>query len=390
MMTVDTPLAQRLGRIITSVILCLLFIVIIAINILPFFDGKNDLMDFGSFYASGLKLQAGQNPYDPNSEYIFDISFAQVGAGGKMINLNPPISAIIFQFISKFEPHQAMTAWQILSAVLYLIVVWILITAYKSNVRPGIVIWALTLAGLWHTLVLGQIYILLLFFTALGWVFLQREKYILAGIAIGLLIAIKPNFIIWPLFLLISGYSLTFALSIISSLITSLIPIVFFGTKIYTQWLEASVLRPETLRMPGNNSLLGLTARFHSVGLGIAISILLVLALLALSRFKSPSNMGRLEYLSALGIIASLLASPISWTGYTILLLPIYFSLKKWTWPVIVSAAILSIPFAIVLQLFQNSFLNFVILGWLYGWGILLLLGDIVRNTIMTKSIQTS
>ena len=75
-----------------------------------------------------------------------------------------------------------------------------------------------------------------------------------------------------------------------------------------------------------------------------------------------------------------LLASPISWTGYTIFLLPIFFSLKKWTVPAIISAAILSIPFAIVLQLFQTSFVNFVIFGWLYGWGILLLLGDVVEK----------
>jgi len=382
MKTNDGSFIRKLGRIITLVILCLVFIINITINVLPFFDGKNDLMDFGSFYAAGLKLQNGENPYDPNSEYIFDIFFSRVGAGGKMMNLNPPISALIFQFLLKFEPHQAMVVWQIISAVLYLIVVWILITSYKSNIRPGIVIWALTLAGFWHTLVLGQIYILLLFFTTLGWVFLQREKYILAGAAIGMIVAIKPNFVIWPLFLLVSGYSLTFAISIISSLIISLIPIAFWGTKIYTQWLEASSLRPETLMMPGNNSLLGLTARFHSIGLGIAISIILVFALLALSRLKSQNHMERPEYISALGIIASLLASPISWTGYTILLLPIYFSLKKWTWPVIASAVILSIPFAIVLQLFQNSFLNFVILGWLYGWGIILLLGVIVINTM--------
>jgi hypothetical protein len=347
-------------------------------------------MDFGSFYASGLKLQNGENPYDPNSEYIFDISFARVGAGGRMMNLNPPISALIFQFLLKFDPHQALVVWQIISAILYLIVVWILITSYKSNIRPAVILWALTLAGFWHTLVLGQIYILLLLFTALGWVFLQKEKYILAGVAIGLLIAMKPNFIIWPLFLLISGYSLTFAISVISSLVVSLIPIAFHGTEIYTQWLEASSLRPETLIMPGNNSILGLSARFHSITLGIVISIILVLVLLALSRLKSPKDMERSEYISTLGIIASLLASPISWTGYTILLLPIYFSLKKWTFPVIASAIILSIPFAIVLRLFQNSFMNFVILGWLYGWGILLLLGYVVRNTMMTKSIQTS
>ncbi len=390
MKTNDSSWTQKVGRIITLVILCLLLIMTVTINVLPFFDGKNDLMDFGSFYTSGLKLQNGENPYDPNSEYIFDISFARVDAGGKMINLNPPISAMVFQFISKFEPHQAMTIWQILSAGIYLVVVWILVTSYRSNVRPGLVIWALTLAGFWHTLVLGQIYTLLLLFTALGWIFLEREKYIAAGVAIGLMIAIKPNFIIWPLFLLISGYTLTSAISVISSLVISVIPMAFYGTKIYSQWLAASSLQIETLRMPGNSSILGLSARFDNIPLGIGISLLLLIALLALSRLKSPYHMDRSEYVSALGIIGSLLASPISWTGYTILLLPIYFSLKKWTFPVIASAVILSIPFAIVLQFFQNSFTNFVILGWLYGWGILLLLGDVVTNTMMTKSIQTS
>ena len=58
-------------------------------------------------------------------------------------------------------------------------------------------------------------------------------------------------------------------------------------------------------------------------------------------------------------------------------MLPVFFSLKKWTIPVTISAAILSIPFAIVLQLFQTSFINFVLFGWLYGWAILLLLGSL-------------
>jgi hypothetical protein len=100
--------------------------------------------------------------------------------------------------------------------------------------------------------------------------------------------------------------------------------------------------------------------------------------------------MERSEYVSALGIIGSLLASPISWTGYTILLLPIYFCLKKWTFPTIASAVILSIPFAIVLQFFQDSFTNFVILGWLYGWGILLLLAEVIKTMMTSKSMQMS
>ena len=369
---------------------CLFFILAIMINILPFLDGKNDLMDFGSFYASGMKIQNGENPYDPNSEYIFEINFSRVGAGGKMMNLNPPISVVLFRSLSLFDPQQSLIVWQVVSAIGYAGIIFLLATTYKQNVRPVIFLWAFTLAGFWHTLVLGQIYILLLLFTVLGWIFLKRGKYIPAGIAIGLVVAIKPNFILWPIFLLLSGYYVTFFLSVLSGLIVSLIPVIFYGTKIYAQWLEASALHPETIIMPGNNSILGLTTRFGSISTGIVISVILVLILVILSKRRNSDNMEKPEYVSALGIIASLLASPISWTGYTILLLPIFFSLKKWTVPAIISAVILSIPFAIVLQLFQTSYVNFVLFGWLYGWGILLLLGGVVTNTIMTRSIRTN
>jgi alpha-1,2-mannosyltransferase len=367
------------------IIACLFFILAITINILPFLDGKNDLMDFGSFYASGLKIRDGENPYDPNSEYIFEINFSRVGAGGKMMNLNPPISVVLFRSLSPFEPHRSLIIWQVTSAILYAGIVFLLATTYKQNISPAIFLWSFTLAGFWHTLVLGQIYILLLLFTVLGWIFLQKGNYVPAGIAIGLVVAIKPNFILWPIFLLFSGYYLTFFMSILSSLVVSLIPVLFYGTKIYAQWLEASALHPETVIMPGNNSILGLTTRFGSIPAGIVISIIVILILLIWSKRKSSDSMEKPEYVSALGIIASLLASPISWTGYTILLLPIFFSLKKWTVLAMISAAILTVPFQLVLQFFQTSFVSFVIFGWFYGWGILFLLGALVKNSMMTS-----
>lgn len=373
----------------TSIVIAgLFFIITIMINLFPFLDGRNDLMDFGSFYASGLKSQNGENPYDPNSEYIFEINFSRVGAGGKMMNLNPPISIIIFEFISRFDPHRSLIIWQITSAILYTAITFLLARTGKRSVGATIFLWAFTLAGFWHTLVLGQIYILLLLFTVLAWVFLQQGRYMAAGIAIGLLVAVKPNFILWPIFLLFSGYYIAFSFSVLGSLIVSLIPVIFYGSRIYAQWLEASALQSETIIMPGNNSILGLTTRFSEISIGILISILLVLILLILSKRTSSSDMERPEYVSALGIIASVLASPISWTGYTILLLPIFFSLKRWTIPAITSAAILSIPFQLVLQLFQTSFVNFVLFGWLYGWGTLLLLLVLIRSSGLTGRVQ--
>jgi hypothetical protein len=65
-------------------------------------------MGFGSFYASGLKIRNGENPYNPNSEYIFAINFSRVGAGGKMMNLNPPVSVIILEYMSRLDPRSKL------------------------------------------------------------------------------------------------------------------------------------------------------------------------------------------------------------------------------------------------------------------------------------------
>ena len=381
-----------LGKVLGYVLFFLILIVILIINLLPFFDSQDALMDFGSFYASGLKLQNGENPYDPNSEYIFEINFTEIQAGGKMVNLNPPISVVLFRMLSQFEPHRALAIWQIISALLYAGSILLLGIHYRSHLSLPRFVWAFMLAGFWHTIILGQIYILLLAFAVIGWIALQRRQFLLAGVMIGLLIAVKPNFAIWSLFLLVAGYAVTFVASLATALLISFIPLVFYGSKIYMQWLDASALSRETLIMPGNNSILGLTSRFgdSSMLIGIALSAVLVVVLLVLLKRSGINELEPPEQASALGILASILASPISWTGYTILLLPIFFSLRRWSLPVVVSAAILSVPFAIVLQLHQTSFLNFVIFGWLYGWAILLLFIDRIRTMMLAVPVQTA
>ena len=60
----------KIQKVVSLTILYLFFFAALIINLTPFMDSQNALMDFGSFYASGLKAQNGENPYDPNSEYI--------------------------------------------------------------------------------------------------------------------------------------------------------------------------------------------------------------------------------------------------------------------------------------------------------------------------------
>src|SRR5687768_8789669 len=125
---------RRIGEKAVTIVVSLFFVAAILLNLVPFFDNDNSLMDFGSFYASGLKANNSENPYDPNSEYIFDINFSRVGAGGKMMNLNPPISVVLFRFLPQFDPNQTLIIWQVTSAILYAGIVFTLARHYQQNI----------------------------------------------------------------------------------------------------------------------------------------------------------------------------------------------------------------------------------------------------------------
>src|SRR5688500_1922826 len=117
-------------------IVCLYFIVVLMIDIFPFPGRQQGLLDFGSFYASGLQIRNGENPYSPDSEYVWKFNFSRVGAGGKMINLNPPITAMIFGYVSRFDAHQSFKILQVVSAILFTGLVFVLTAVYKQNITP--------------------------------------------------------------------------------------------------------------------------------------------------------------------------------------------------------------------------------------------------------------
>jgi hypothetical protein len=225
--------------------------------------------------------------------------------------------------------------------------------------------------------------------------FLKSKRELLAGIFLGLLIAIKPNFIFWAVLLLVGGNWKVFLSAAISAATISTIPLFTDGFLIYQQWLTASSLfTPKLLLFPGNNSFQGLTSRVGHVNIGIILSAL-VAFVISWHVFKTKPAV---SIVNRLGVVVSLLISPIAWTGYTLMVLPIFFEKHKLKWDIILSSAIFSIPVMFSLVLFQTNFPNFIIFGWLYGWGLLILLYGIFfdscilkdRVAAIIKSIQTN
>src|SRR5688572_12031820 len=124
------------------------------------------LWDFGSFVESGRAAREGLNPYG-----VYPLTFRVVLPGFEAWNpnLNPPVSALLFQFFGLAEPHLMFRVWYWISLVLYAATVALLCLRFRDAPRLVLAIWALALAGFWDTLLLGQIYVPLVLVGVAGW-----------------------------------------------------------------------------------------------------------------------------------------------------------------------------------------------------------------------------
>ena len=243
------------------VAIALCFIFVFVLNVLLVYPALDNLLDFGSFIASGKAIAEKSNPYQIDSPLIFQLTVPRVGKVYS-INLNPPISLLFFSAIANGNSLFVVTIWRALTLFLYSCGILILVKNYKYSSNPTRVIWAFSLAGLWHVLQLGQIYAPLLLAAIGTWLFLEKDKPILAGLCLGILIAIKPNFVIWAVLLGVARYWSTFIVSGLTASSISFLPIIIYGNQIYAYWLEAlAAFQSKALLIPGNNSLQSFMAR---------------------------------------------------------------------------------------------------------------------------------
>ncbi len=373
--TLLTVITRVFTRVLTIFLLALIYLS----NIIFAASSLDRLNDFGSFVAAGQFAANRQNPYTDESPLIFSVRFSKLNHSGVAPNLNPPISVLIFEQLANIPPIVSANTLRILSAACYVYLFYILVKRRQGSHpdRFWTAVWVFSLAGFWHTLQLGQLYIFLLCLATGATIYSRENKPAIAGFLLGILIAIKPNFIFWAAALGVAGYWSIFLTAGVTSAILSLIPIYFYGITIYKQWFDAiKVFTPDLLIFPGNNSLQGLTARFGSAEVGGAISIFLAIAIIYVIYRKKPG----ISKINSLAIITSLLTSPIAWTGYTLFLMPELILSEKWNAAEKIAALIFAAPIILILFLFECSFLSFVVLGWFYGWGLLILLARNIRD----------
>src|SRR5215203_7294758 len=74
------------------------------------------LWDFGSFVASGRAAREGLNPY---GVYPLTLRVELPGFESWNPNLNPPISALLFQLFDLADPQVAFRIWWVVSVLFY-------------------------------------------------------------------------------------------------------------------------------------------------------------------------------------------------------------------------------------------------------------------------------
>jgi hypothetical protein len=349
------------------ILLLLPLLIFIGVNLAGTFYVTN-LHDFQAFLDAGQALVDGSNPYG-NADL------------GISTNLNPPISLFVFRYLAGVDARQAYLVWKILSLVLYILAVALLIRAYRPLATPLRVAWAFAFMALWYTLLLGQLYALLLLASVIAWLLLKdasRERawprQILAGLLLGLLVAIKPNFLFWPFLLLLTGwYSAAFTAFGLAAVIT-VIPAVVFGPGIYLDWLAALAACP-AMAHPVNLSLYGVAARLGVPWLGTVLAVGLLGGISLLVWKRRPP----VETVSGLAIPGMLLASPFAWAGYALLTLPIFMS-RRGTWRMVAAAALLTVPGYIVAASDKIIPLGRVSGGMIFPVALLLLVWELARR----------
>jgi alpha-1,2-mannosyltransferase len=272
-------------------------------------------VDFDSFWRSANAMLAGQNIYD---------------TGVRLVNLNPPIWTVLISPLGLLSPLTAYRVFVVISlvaAVAYL--AW---TAEELRLKPGWtvvgVVMLLLSSPLLATLALGQVYPLLALGLVAAWVADRRDKQEVSGVALGLVVAFKPSLLpvlLWPL---ARRRWRTLVAALVSGAATTLVGVVALGPGATLDYIE--VLRGRSVSAYWDNaSLPSAAARLFTenpyaqnvatlpwmIYIGYALGIAAIVFTAMRVRHGPEAGLWAL-------VAASLLASPIAWHNYLVLLGP--------------------------------------------------------------------
>jgi hypothetical protein len=278
------------------------------VTLLPGADMRDLHVDFDTFWHSAVALVGGTDIYETPA---------------KLTNLNPPLLTLL---LVPFAGLDALTGYRVFAVFTLLVVVGAVLAVARELrlTRPATtlaVLAVLASSPLHGTLVLGQIYPLLLAGLVAGWIAERRGRPVLAAVLYGVTVALKPS--LAPLLLLpaVQRRWRPFRAGIAGAAVATLLGVLAAGPSSAFAWLRIAVSEPVPDTVD-NASLPGLAVRF---GVPSVLGALLGAAVLVGTLVWMGRHRERIDPAGTAPwavLAAGLLFSPIAWHNYLMLLWP--------------------------------------------------------------------
>jgi alpha-1,2-mannosyltransferase len=278
-------------------------------------DSMDVHADFDTFWRSAHAMWSGGEVYD---------------AGARLANLNPPFWILLISPFGLLEPLAAYRTFVLLS--IFVTVGYLAWMADELRLRAG---WSVVATGLvllsspfLATLALGQVYPVLALGLVASWVADRRGRRVLSGVFLGLVVAVKPSLLPLALLPFVRREWGMLASMLASGAAATLLGFAMLGPDATFDWLR--VLEGASLSAFWDNaSIPAAAARLFTdnefaepvarlpwmVSVAYALGIALVFFTAWRVRHNPEGGLWAM-------VAAALLASPIAWHNYLVLLAP--------------------------------------------------------------------
>jgi alpha-1,2-mannosyltransferase len=295
--------------------------------------------DFDTFWRSARAFWEGRDVY---------------ATGAELENLNPPLWVLLISLLGLLEPLVAYRFFVMIT--LFVTVGYLAWVAGELRLRPA---WAvvggvmlLLSSPMLATLALGQIYPFLALGLVAAWISDRRGRHTVSGVALGLVVALKPSLVpvlLWPL---VRRRWRTVVTAVAAGVVATVIGAVVVGFGATLDWLEL-LSGSSASAYWDNASLPAAAARLftdnpyarHVAVLPWTVPVAYALGIAAVAvtawRVRGGAEVG----LWAL-VAASLLVSPIAWHNYLVLLGPgiLLILARGWVAPAFLLLSLQAIP----------------------------------------------
>ncbi len=279
---------------------------------------------FGTLWASGNAANHGLNPYATYPESFLS-NFTNYGYSVEFpTQPNPPWTLPFLQALSYLPLNRFEQVWALLTGIC-LLSGCIILVLRQPDLQKRQLLWFALCSSTTETISAGQFYAWPFLLGVLAWDFYKKGNLFATGVAVGIVVAIRPTMGFWVLLLWISAYRRVAAVSAGTVLTLYALPLMIYGPSIYIEWIRAFAGDKHWMA-PINIAIIPLFARHGHLKWGVTIALAISVSVCCWTKWKRPDFIST----SGIGLCLGIICAPLAWVHYLLFVAP-FFMARRWT-----------------------------------------------------------